>query len=64
MTAILLSLSRLNYLKEIKTFIHRNKSIAIKKIRVKSEKNQMSEFEELNLSAQSQHTKSIIVFLE
>jgi len=52
-TAVLLSLSRSSYLKETKAFIHRNKLIVIKKIRARSEKNQMSEFKELNLSAQS-----------
>lgn len=63
-TAVLLSLSRSSYLKETKAFIYRNKLIVIKKIRAKSEKNQTSEFKELNLSAQSWHTKSITVFFK
>jgi len=48
-TAVLLSLSRSSYLKETRAFIHRNKLIAIEKIRARLEKNQMSEFKKLNL---------------
>ena len=60
-SAVFSSLLKFNYFKDTKAFVHKNKLIIIKKVRLRLRKDQTDEFKEIDLSDFKQ-IRSIIVF--